>query len=227
YYYPTSAGHGIDIYFIDTGLNTDHIDFFDYEGFDFNRTVTYTSYYQNPYHGTAVASVAAGMIFGASQKANIHMIAVDLSVISVLRSFDYILLNAKPHKTIINMSFSGGSPYYQANEDKLSELIEKGFILFTSAGNERENCCAPKESEDFHAIAGYRKAITVSAAFSNFRSKGYTMEDFANYGDCVDIFAPGFVAAAYATESRLSYYPMEGTSFSSPLAAGVAATIMS
>ncbi|ORX79667.1 hypothetical protein BCR32DRAFT_328040 [Anaeromyces robustus] len=253
--YPVSAGKGIDIYIIDIGFSAHHDDFDTYEGTEDERTITCdaiidsdelrltdertkyfcygklnkkTSRYDDPDHGVAVSSVAADTIYGVAKKANIHNIAADLSIISVLRAFDYILLNAKPHKTVINLSFGGITFYHKSDDDKLSELIHKGFIIFTSAGNENENCCAPPESENFNAFGGYRKAITVGSAFPNIGKEGYTRESFSNYGDCVDIYAPGGVTAAlFSYDSWSLKYPFEGTSFSSPIAAGVAASIMS
>ncbi|KAG4086717.1 subtilisin-like protein [Neocallimastix lanati (nom. inval.)] len=252
--YPVSTGKGIDIYVIDTGINTDHEDFDKYEGTEDERIVTcdavvdeidlyltncyekeyrfgiydpYDISFKNPYHGIQVASVAAGKIHGVAKKANIHAIATDLSVIGTLRAFDYILLNAEPHKTIINISFGGKTFYRQSDDDKLAELVEKGFIIFTSTGNESVDCCAPKGSKDFRAFTGYRKAINVGVALCHFNLKEYAIEYYSNYGDCVDIFAPGHVTTASTFDSsRDLETEAEGTSFTSPMMVSVASSIM-
>ena len=52
-----------------------------------------------PEHGIAVSSVGSGSLLGVIKKVNIHMIATDYSVISILRTIDYIILNYIPHKT--------------------------------------------------------------------------------------------------------------------------------
>ncbi|ORX78493.1 hypothetical protein BCR32DRAFT_270056 [Anaeromyces robustus] len=257
--YPVSAGKGIDIYIIDDGFITYHDDFDTYEGTEDERTVACDAIssideiiltdeetknscfgvfdeednaYVEPYHGVGVSSVAAGKIYGVAKKANIHDIASDLSHISVLRAFDFIMLNGKPHKTVINISLGSTTFYHKSVDDKLAELIKNGFIIFVGAGNDNKNCCASKDSEEFFAFTGYRKAIAVGSASTNYGSVGYTKEEFSNYGDCVDIFAPGDVVMAsfyYGTiDSKEEYSIHEsGTSFSSPIAAGVAASIMS
>jgi len=89
YYYPSSAGQGIDIYAIDDGLIADHIDFDTYEGTSYERTVTCDAlatetginetteeqkknctykegYY--PGHGIMDLSVAGGKYSGVAEK---------------------------------------------------------------------------------------------------------------------------------------------------------------
>jgi len=59
-------------------------------------------------------------------------------------------------------------------------------------------------------------------------SKSYRRAYFNNYGKKVDIYAPGFVKVHYRVEKKLIQQGnWAGTSFSSPIIAGVAATIMS
>jgi len=59
-------------------------------------------------------------------------------------------------------------------------------------------------------------------------SKSYRRAHFSNYGKKVDIYGPGFVKVHYRVEKDLVQQGnWAGTSFSSPIVAGVAATIMS
>jgi len=55
-------------------------------------------------------------------------------------------------------------------------------------------------------------------------SKSYRRAYFSNYGTKVDMYAPGYVKARGVNENKENF---DGTSFSSPIVAGVAATIMS
>jgi len=101
FYYPSSAGQGIDIYFIDNGIDVNHEDYDTYKGTPYERTVTCDAvasmddFHVNegeekkkcnlsknevPNHGIMVASVAGGKIFGVSKKANLHMISVDATM---------------------------------------------------------------------------------------------------------------------------------------------------
>ena len=252
YYYPSSAGHGIDMYFIDNGIIV-HPDYFDtYKGTEDERTVTCDAISSeneiydttedeklscvhksssNPAHGIEVSSVAGGSLLGVAKKANIHMIASDYYTMSILRAIDYIILNAKPHKTILNISFGGLGKYHKSYDDKLSDLINAGIIVVVSAGNDGVNVCGDKYNDTFGIFPGCRKAIAVGAIdsdnISNIDNKKYHISSFSNYGDCIDIFAPGNVIAPYL-DSYSSYLEYnQGTSFSAPIVAGVAATIMS
>jgi len=59
-------------------------------------------------------------------------------------------------------------------------------------------------------------------------SKSYSRAHFSNYGKKVDIYAPGYVKALFIDQNDVKQeMNKSGTSFSSPIVAGVAATIMS
>ncbi|ORX79668.1 subtilisin-like protein [Anaeromyces robustus] len=257
FYYPSTAGHGIDVYVLDNGINIDHMDFDTYKGTEDERIIRCeaiadsnelhitegeelefcygnfkenSSIYQNASHGTAVSSVAGGKIYGVAKKANIRAIANDLSVIGILRSFDYVILNGKPHKTVINLSM-GSTMYFKSLDDKLSELIDHNFIIISAAGNEHVNCCADKNSNEFVSYSGYGKSIVVGSVDSKIYSDGYTTDEHSNYGKCVDIFAPGQVTAAYVENdinkrNKNDKCKADGTSFAAPIVTGVVASIM-
>jgi len=55
----------------------------------------------------------------------------------------------------------------------------------------------------------------------------YKVASFSNYGERVDLFAPGIVKTSIKMNGKAYDYYITGTSFSSPIVAGVAATIMS
>ncbi|ORX77387.1 hypothetical protein BCR32DRAFT_328936 [Anaeromyces robustus] len=249
YYYSSTAGHGIDIYFLDEGIIIDPKNYDTYEGTPYERTVTCDAIadieelhemkteeekrncvaddIDYPEHGIAVSSVAGGTVVGVAKNANIHMMVTYNSNISVLRSLDYILLKANPHKTVINISLSGKT-YFKIEEDKLNDLIDKGFIITVSAGNNHKNYCGDKFSKNFMSYMGYRKAIAVGATDSAVYDGHYRRAEYSNFGDCIDIFAPGDVTIPDLRENTNlnSYTSVRGTSFAAPIVAGVAASIM-
>eukprot|EP00833_Pecoramyces_ruminatium_P002335 jgi/Orpsp1_1/1176367/evm.model.c7180000057331.1 len=249
FYYPSSAGQGIDIYFLDQGLIVNHEDFDTYERTPDERTITcdviatysgldYTDEegkkncqtYRTtiPDHGIMVSSSAGGKIYGVSKKANLHMIAIDFSNESILNELDYVSQYGIPHKTIVSMSL-GGEGFKKVEYNKLKELIQKNIIIFASAGNEYDNCCGDKYSDNFRTMPGYRLAINVGATESSVvKNGGIIKAGFSNYGDCVDIHAPGYVVYPDVSDgSTTAYSYMHGTSCATPLVAGVAASIMS
>jgi len=50
------------------------------------------------------------------------MIYSDYSVVSSLRTVDYIILNSKPHKTVLNMSFGSLEIYRKFYDDKIFQI---------------------------------------------------------------------------------------------------------
>ena len=259
FYYPSTAGEGVDIYILDDGLNTNHIDFnTTYRNITCDgetRSNTFIEYEPSSPeiknctnvlgeqdHGISVASVAAGTIYGVAKKANIHVIAIDLYVSHYLTALNYIIEKAKdPHKTIINMSF-GGYVYRSIFDKQLNVLANKGFMIFASAGNEATDACSTniREAEDedddvndkFYP-AGYTDIIAIGGMDNYSPTYFYNKEYYSNYGSCVDIFAPYYVTVASfsnkikTNEKQKGVIHESGTSFSSPIAAGVAATLIS
>jgi len=265
FYYPSTAGEGVDIYILDSGFNINHIDFD-----TTNRTVTCDAEVRSSninefepsspkstncaidieeqYHGIAVASVAAGEIYGVAKKANIHVIAFSLYTIEYITSLKYIEEKAKdPHKTIINIS-SGGYTYSSALDKQINVLVNKGFMIFASAGNDGINACSTdiRYSKEFdenvndkHYPSGYADVISVGGIDNYYKyiifnkfSNIYRPAYYSNYGSCVDIFAPAFAMLAYISDKKTNekqkgFSYEEGTSFSTPIVSGVAATLIS
>lgn len=97
----------------------------------------------------------------------------------------------------------------------------KGGVVFFSAGNKEWNKSQPSM---------YEKVIAVGATGPAGESSAYT-----NYGDWVDICAPGgnyspyssYNAIIYSTVSGNGYAQMQGTSQAAPMATGVAALLVS
>ncbi|ORX42197.1 subtilisin-like protein [Piromyces finnis] len=245
YYYPSSAGEGIDIFIIDTGLHTSESKY-DFTNTD-ERTISCDAVCANSrcrntyesekldcdggfkgkidyYHGTYVSAAAAGLVNGAAKKANIHVIATDAYIEDALAAMDYIKMNGKPHKTVINIS-RGNNYYIMSSNNKLKELANYSFITFVSAGNSNIDSCDISYS-------GYEGVIPIGATDNALLTTYKTMEDmykkasYSNYGSCVVLHAPGTLRITN-NPSDNGLITKEGTSFASPLAAGVAATIMS
>ncbi|ORX80248.1 subtilisin-like protein [Anaeromyces robustus] len=269
YYYPESAGEGIHLYFIETGIDMTMEDDFDkYKGETYERTITCdtliysgkshpirTDKEREEYcetvesddedeynHGVGVASVAAGTIFGVAKKANMHTIATALYTYDVLEALDYIKIQGVPHKSLITSSRGGWTTYRKDLQNKITELKKAGYIIFVSAGNTYEDCCVEKIFERtfdrirlIKSFSYYDDVIVVGAIEDNdiFNMKdAYQIAEYSSYGKCIDLFAPGEVITP---SKKPSYYQVNGrnvdlvmgTSFSAPIAAGVAATIMS
>ena len=87
----------------------------------------------------------------------------------------------------------------------------KGGVVFFAAGNDAIQNCAP---------GSYEKVVAVGSVAENG-----TRSSFSNYGDWVDICAPG--SNILSTTPNNGYETMSGTSMACPHVSGVAALIVS
>lgn len=144
---------------------------------------------------------------------------------AIIESFEYILQQVQEKnqwtKSIVTMSL-GGECDDDCAQDPLvvavENMISKGIIVSVAAGNEGCNGC-------FSSPNAAPNAITVGAS-DKFDKITY----FSNYGECIDIIAPG-LSITSACSSKIcgdttSYMSMSGTSMATPHVAGVLAQIL-
>ncbi|MCS7000856.1 MAG: S8 family serine peptidase [Candidatus Kapabacteria bacterium] len=131
---------------------------------------------------------------------------------TVLRGYEAILYAARLGAHIINCSWGGpaSSPLEQQVIDQARAL---GSFIVVAAGNESLNL---DQSPSYPA--SYRGVFTVGAS---------TLSDgvasFSNYGSAVAAYAPG--VSIRTTGVNNTYTTVEGTSFATPLASGIAALV--
>jgi len=167
-----------------------------------------------------------------------------------LLSLDYILKNIemKPHKSIISLSMGGffslnDTEFYNYMQKIFKKFSELGVISFVSAGNGGSNVI-DVESDSIYLPCALDDVICVGAIDTNgsdrdptipdelYYSKkmdpvNYSRANFSNYGKKVKIYGPGYAMAEFQDWENNIEDLFAGTSFTTPLVAGVAATIMS
>ena len=112
---------------------------------------------------------------------------------------------------IINMSL-GGPAYSSLFQRACTDAYKSGVMVIVAAGNEGTNgSCYP---------ACYKNVVTIGALEASGAASS-----FSNFGSHVDLAFPG--VGIYSTVNNGSYQNMDGTSMASPVAAGVAAVILS
>ncbi|GBC10777.1 hypothetical protein RclHR1_00990010 [Rhizophagus clarus] len=220
--YPDSAGEGVNIFIVDSGILLTHDEFN-------GRAKFGRSFCQDckrddiDIHGTFVASIAAGKTVGAARKANIIDVRVlnakgDGATADMIEGLSFVIdqhKNGKNKNSVINMSV-GVHEVSQALNHAVKEVTDAGIHIAVAAGNDSQDAC--KESP-----ASAISAITVGAT----ESKSDAITDFSNFGKCVAIFAPGRNFFGAGVNSNNDYLVRSGTSFSSPLVAGTLVLLIS
>lgn len=112
---------------------------------------------------------------------------------------------------VINLSLGlYSATVYEA--EAVQYAVSKGVVLVAAAGN---------DDIDFPVYpAAFDPVIAVSATDSSD-----WITDFSNYGDYIDLAAPG--VNIYSTFPGSSYYSLTGTSMAAPIVSGTAALVLS
>ena len=227
YYDGTGLGSGVEVYVIDTGVDWTYTSQFndikstgfDAVGGDGWADGRWTIVDGNPMdchgHGTHVAGTVASKDYGVAPDATIIGVRVlscsgSGSYSDVIDGIDWVTYqkSLKPSTPmVINMSLGGG--YSSLVNNAVADAVAAGIIVVVAAGNEYTlaSSKSPASAPD---------AITVGSSMSNDN-----ISSFSNYGDAVDIFAPG--SSIKSTTYGGGTGTMSGTSMASPHVAGIAA----
>ncbi len=112
---------------------------------------------------------------------------------------------------ILNLSFSGGTS--ETVKESFLNAYQNGIALISAAGNDSLNI-------DNILPSCLKESITVAAMNPDF-----TRAKFSDYGDSVDLAAPG--VEIYSTYNNDSYGYMDGTSMATPFVSACAAILLS
>jgi subtilisin family serine protease len=216
YNYPDTAGAGVDIYVIDTGIQASHSDFEGRAKFVKNF-ITEVDGDSNG-HGTHCSGTIASKSYGVAKRANVNGIKVLNATgygedADVVKAIDWITQQPfKPYRTVISMSIGGDK--LQSITDAVEAAFQKGIVSVVAAGNESTDACNGSP-------ASAPSAITVGATGST-DSKAF----YSNFGKCVDVFAPGSSIKSLWIGRDGATNTISGTSMATPHVAGVVALFM-
>ena len=213
----TGAASSI-IAIIDSGIDPAHPDLASklLSGYNFLNGSSDTHDVQG--HGTKVAGTAAAIgnnsigIAGVAWSSSILPLVVVTSTGSASYSniANAITYAADRGVRVISISIAGTSSSTTL-ENAVSYAWSRGALVFAGTGNSGTTVLSYP--------AACSKAIAVSATDSNDNRSS-----FSNYGTWITLAAPG--SGIYTTTNGGGYASVSGTSFSTPMAAGVAGLIL-
>ncbi|CAG8466919.1 1030_t:CDS:2 [Ambispora gerdemannii] len=224
YNFEQSAGEGVDVYVVDTGININHVDFEGRARWGLNA-VPDTVDNDLLGHGTFVAGIIGGKVYGVAKKVN--LIAVKClddrgegTLNSILYGFEYVMKqhNATKRPAIANLSF--GTERNKLVDMAVNQLVSAGIIVVAAAGNGDEY--GRPEDACNSSPAASRLAITVGATSTND-----TIASWSNRGPCITLFAPGQSVTSDLACTNHNAGVESGTSFSAPYVSGIIALMLS
>ena len=170
---------------------------------------------EEEYHGTHVSGCAAAVIdngtgvAGQSNSSLINGRALDENGSgSTADIADAIEWAADQGADVINLSLGGGG-YTDTMKNAVSYATDNGSLVIAAAGN--------NGSSSVSYPAAYSECVAVSAVDDNGG-----LASFSQYGESVELCAPGVDVLSTTTEGRGSYERLSGTSMATPVTSGVA-----
>ena len=215
----TTGASNVTVAIVDSGVQLTHPDLAGrvLAGYDYVNNDSDPS--DDNGHGTAAAGVAAARgndgIGVAGAAWNVAILPVKVMNSSGSGSYSAIAQGityaADRGARIINLSL-GGTSSSSTLQNAVSYAWNKGSLLVAAAGNNASSATVYP--------AAYPNVVAVSAT-----TPADTLASFSSYGSFVDLSAPG--QDITTTWTNGGYVTISGTSFSSPLTAGVAALALS
>jgi subtilisin family serine protease len=215
-------GSGVNVYILDTGIRTTHVEF---EGRAFGAYTAINDGHGTDdcaNHGTQVAAVAAGRTYGVAKKATLFAVRVadctGYSAYSALiAGIDWVTKN-RLLPAVANISIAGSAS--STVNSAVESSIAAGVVYAVAAANYASDACnySPASAPD---------ALTVAASGRDITKAFDVQSSYTDFGPCVDLYGPGDAIRAASAASDTATTVATGTSVASPHVAGVAALYLS
>jgi subtilisin family serine protease len=226
--FESSQGEGVKIAIIDTGIDSNHpslrgvvVGGTDMSGLGSSDGQTPVG--TNSYHGTMVASIAAGRgeseILGAAPKAELLSVSIAFGIEGLdtdSQIADGIIWAVDNGAKVINLSLTRNSVSWPESWDRaFLHAFENDVVIVAAAGNRSEGTeqvSAPASIPGVISVAGLDKN---GAPSQNFSTSGFSIGVTAPAEDLIGAFPGG------------EYRMWSGTSGATPIVSGMVALIRS
>ncbi|VUC28477.1 unnamed protein product, partial [Clonostachys rosea] len=221
YIYDDSAAEGTFAYVVDSGIRWSHEDFEGRASHGYNA-VNGSENGDQMGHGTHVASILAGKMYGVAKKATVIDVKVfgsgSASSGTILDGITWaindIVANNRQHLSVINLSLGGGGS--DVLDNAVKSIYNQAILPVCAAGNENTDVStrSPGRTPECLTVGN------VESSLKRFYIEGASSG--SNYGEAVDIFAPGTDIVAASSQSDSAIVSSIGTSDAAPAVAGIA-----
>lgn len=216
------TGNGVRIYVFDTGLKLDHAQFGSRAAFGFDAVdPPLVSPGDCQGHGTLSASSAAGSTLGVAPGASL----VDIRVLGCtgggsgadfIEGVNWLIAQKQANPDVpmvanMSLGFNGG---WTTADVAVANLVAAGVHVVVAAGNSNRDACGVSP-------ARAPAAITVGATAVND-----ARASFSNFGNCVDVYAPGHQVVGADFVGTTATKTWSGTSAAAPYVAGLVASYL-
>ncbi|KAI1636657.1 peptidase S8/S53 domain-containing protein [Biscogniauxia mediterranea] len=225
YAYDARAGEGTFAYVLDSGVRVSHEEFEGRAEFGYDATDDEFHGDENG-HGTHVAATIAGKTYGVAKKARVVAVKilqgpkargkVSQMVDGIQWAVEDIRRRGRACVSVINISAttrystSLNRAVAAAAGGSSSSSDSNSILTVTAAGNCYANASA-------YSPASVPEALTVGAV-----GPSGARAQFSNYGEAVDVFAPGVGIVSAGAGSDTETQCLDGTSMAAPYVAGLA-----
>lgn len=232
----SNDGTGVDVYIVDGGVTTTHSEMTSVTQLAVGLNIDGNG--EAPGlndHATAVAGMVGAASLGIAPGVNLFSAKCgDEGGSFLLSRITTALIAVKSHAAgrsnpfVVNISLEN-SAFNSGNQNAINSLAAAGGCIFASVGNDGELF----DTETNAYPAGYDNVFAVGACDISDRVWSFALSQSGNtgsgrtsYGSSVDIYAPGVQIPMCDITSTGGRRVTNGTSFASPLAAGVAACML-
>src|ERR671932_1169655 len=216
----TATGSGVTAYIIDTGIRYTHSEFGGRAVKGVDEVTSGGTAADCNGHGTHVSGTVGGSTYGVAKAVRLVSVRVlgcngSGSTSGVIAGVDWVTGNhLAGQSAVANMSLGGGAS--SSLDTAVNNSINDGVSYAIAAGNGD----AFGNPLDACTVSPARvaAAMTISAT-----DRTDTRASWANYGNCVDWFAPGVSITSAWYSSDTATNTISGTSMATPHTTGVAA----
>jgi len=224
-------GEDTHIYLFDTGVYPSHSEWETREGTSRMGDGLICTGNDDDYtltdHGTHMASIAAGFTMGTAKSATIHPIQVlnsngEGTTATLLCGMEKLIQDGKDFnaanapvkiKSVVNLSL-GVNGRSDALDKAVKDMTDVGYTVVIAAGDNDDNACFFSPYDPTAIIVG-----GLSDHLQGMNDKTAT----SNYGECIDVWAPGEDILGASNTGEYESVFKSGTSVAAAFAAGAAA----